>query len=162
MTEETKELLEELTRDRMEEAMRLEADNEAGKIAFDEAARLLKLANETLKLEVEIELDRRAAALREEEFHSREEKEALAAEIRKLELEQAARDAELKIALERRTFWLKAFEIGAAVVLGAFVMPKIKLKNNIELAQVFSALEKEDYYNGTPYKSLSKGVFRFD
>ena len=42
MTEENKKLLEELTQDRIEEVMRLEADNEAGKIAFNELASLLK------------------------------------------------------------------------------------------------------------------------
>lgn len=180
MTDENMELFEELTHDRMEEVMRLDADNEAGKIAFNEVATLLRIGNETreldakiehdkrtdelkrIELEIKIELDRRSAALREEEFHSREEVAAREAELRKLELEAAARETELKLAQERRMFWLKVFEIGSAVVLGAFVMPKIKLKNNIELAQTFAAIEKEDYFNGTPYKSLSKGVFRFD
>lgn len=150
MTEENKKLLEELTHDRMEEVMRLEADNEAGKIAFNEVVSLLKqhsdfarIENETRELEAKIEQDK------------------LTAELKKAELEAAAKDSELKIAQERKTFWLKVLEIGAAVGIGTFVMPKIKLRNNIQLAQTFAALEKEDYYNGTPYKSL-KGLFRFD
>ena len=150
MTEENKKLLEELTHDRMEEVMRLEADNEAGKIAFNEVVSLLKqhsdfarIENETRELEAKIEQDKRAA------------------ELKKAELEAAAKESELKIAQERKTFWLKVIEIGSAVGIGVFVMPKIKLRNNIQLAQTFAALEKEDYYNGTPYKSL-KGLFRFD
>lgn len=150
MTEDNKKLLEELTQDRMEEAMRLEADNEAGKIAFNEVVALLKqhsdfarIENETRELEAKIEQDK------------------LTAELKKAELEAAAKESELKIAQERKTFWLKVIEIGSAVGIGVFVMPKIKLRNNIQLAQTFAALEKEDYYNGTPYKSL-KGLFRFD
>ena len=150
MTEENKKLLEELTHDRMEEVMRLEADNEAGKIAFNEVVSLLKqhsdfarIENETRELEAKIEQDKRTA------------------ELKKAELEAAAKESELKIVQERRTFWLKVLEIGSAVGIGVFVMPKIKLRNNIQLAQTFAALEKEDYYNGTPYKSL-KALFRFD
>lgn len=150
MTEDNKKLLEELTHDRMEEVMRLEADNEAGKIAFNEVVALLKqhsdfarIENETRELEAKIEQDK------------------LNADIKIAELEAAAKDSELKIAQERKTFWLKVLEIGSAVGFGVFVMPKIKLRNNIQLAQTFAALEKEDYYNGTPYKSL-KGLFRFD
>lgn len=150
MTEENKKLLEELTRDRMEEVMRLEADNEAGKIAFNEVVSLLKqhsdfarIENETRELEAKIEQDK------------------LTVELKKAELEAVAKESELKIAQERKSFWLKALEIGATVGFGVFVMPKIKLRNNIQLAQTFAALEKEDYYNGTPYKSL-KGLFRFD
>lgn len=150
MTEENKKLLEELTQDRMEEAMRLEADNEAGKIAFNEVVSLLKqhsdfarIENETRELEAKIEQDR------------------LTVELKKAELEAAVKESELKIAQERKSFWLKVLEIGATVGIGVFVMPKIKLRNNIQLAQTFAALEKEDYYNGTPYKSL-KGLFRFD
>ena len=150
MTEENKKLLEELTQDRMEEAMRLEADNEAGKIAFNEVVSLLKqhsdfarIENETRELEAKIEQDK------------------LTVELKKAELEAAAKESELKIAQERKAFWLKVIEIGSAVGIGVFVMPKIKLRNNIQLAQTFAALEKEDYYNGTPYKSL-KGLFRFD
>ena len=150
MTEDNKKLLEELTHDRMEEVMRLEADNEAGKIAFNEVVALLKqhsdfarIENETRELEAKIEQDK------------------LNAEIKIAELEAATKDSELKIAQERKTFWLKVLEIGSAVGIGVFVMPKIKLRNNIQLAQTFAALEKEDYYNGTPYKSL-KGLFRFD
>lgn len=150
MTVENKELFEELTHDRMEEVMRLEADNEAGKIAFNEVAALLKqhadfarIENETRELEAKIEQDK------------------LNAELKKAELEAAAKESELKIAQERKAFWLKVIEIGSAVGIGVFVMPKIKLRNNIQLAQTFAALEKEDYYNGTPYKSL-KGLFRFD
>lgn len=150
MTEENKKLLEELTHDRMEEVMRLEADNEAGKIAFNEVVALLKqhsdfarIENETRELEAKIEQDK------------------LTAELKKAELEAAAKDSELKIAQERKSFWLKVLEIGSAVGIGVFVMPKIKLRNNIQLAQTFAALEKEDYYNGTPYKSL-KGLFRFE
>lgn len=150
MTDENKKLLEELTQDRMEEVKRLEADNEAGKIAFNEVVALLKqhsdfarIENETRELEAKIEQDR------------------LNAELKKAELEAATRESELKIAQERRSFWLKVIEIGSAVGVGVFVMPKIKLRNNIQLAQTFAALEKEDYYNGTAYKSL-KGLFRFD
>lgn len=150
MTEENKKLLEELTHDRMEEVIRLEADNEAGKIAFNEVVSLLKqhsdfarIENETRELEAKIEQDK------------------LNAELKKAELEAAAKESELKIAQERKTFWLKVLEIGSAVGIGVFVMPKIKLRNNIQLAQTFAALEKEDYYNGTPYKSL-KGLFRFE
>ena len=150
MTDENKKLLEELTQDRMEEAMRLEADNEAGKIAFNEVVSLLKqhsdfarIENETRELEAKIEQDK------------------LTVELKKAELEAAAKESELKIAQERKAFWLKVIEIGSAVGIGVFVMPKIKLRNNIQLAQTFAALEKEDYYNGTPYKSL-KGLFRFD
>ena len=150
MTEENKKLLEELTHDRMEEVMRLEADNEAGKIAFNEVVSLLKqhsdfarIENETRELEAKIEQDK------------------LNVELKKAELEAAAKESELKIAQERKTFWLKVLEIGSAVGIGVFVMPKIKLRNNIQLAQTFAALEKEDYYNGTPYKSL-KGLFRFE
>ena len=139
MTEDNKKLLEELTHDRMEEVMRLEADNEAGKIAFNEVVSLLKqhsdfarIENETRELEAKIEQDK------------------LNAELKKAELEAAAKDSELKIAQERKTFWLKVLEIGSAVGIGVFVMPKIKLRNNIQLAQTFAALEKEDYYNGTP------------
>ena len=150
MTEENKKLLEELTYDRMEEVMRLEADNEAGKIAFSEVVSLLKqhsdfarIENETRELEAKIEQDK------------------LTVELKKAELEAAAKDSEFKIAQERKSFWLKVLEIGATVGIGVFVMPKIKLRNNIQLAQTFAALEKEDYYNGTPYKSL-KGLFRFD
>lgn len=136
MTEENKKLLEELTHDRMEEVMRLEADNEAGKIAFNEVVSLLKQHSEFARIEND---------------------------TRKLEaeLEAAAKESELKIAQERKSFWLKVIEIGATVGVGVFVMPKIKLRNNIQLAQTFAALEKEDYYNGTAYKSL-KGLFRFD
>lgn len=150
MTEENKKLLEELTHDRMEEVMRLEADNEAGKIAFNEVVSLLKqhsdlarIENETRELEAKIEQDK------------------LTVELKKAELEAAAKESELKIAQERKSFWLKVFEVGVTVGFGAFVIPKIKLRNNIELAKTFAALEKEDYYNGTPYKSL-KGLFRFD
>ena len=150
MTEDNKKLLEELTHDRMEEVMRLEADNEAGKIAFNEVVALLKqhsdfarIENETRELEAKIEQDKRTA------------------ELKKAELEAAAKESELKIVQERRSFWLKVLEIGSAVGIGVFVMPKIKLRNNIQLAQTFAALEKEDYYNGTPYKSL-KALFRFD
>lgn len=150
MTEENKKLLEELTHDRMEEVMRLEADNEAGKIAFNEVVSLLKqhsdfarIENETREMEAKIEQDK------------------LNVELKKAELEAAAKESELKIAQERKTFWLKVLEIGSAVGIGVFVMPKIKLRNNIQLAQTFAALEKEDYYNGTPYKSL-KGLFRFE
>lgn len=150
MTEENKKLLEELTHDRMEEVMRLDADNEAGKIAFNEVVSLLKqhsdfarIENETRELEAKIEQDK------------------LNAELKKAELEAATKESELKIAQERKEFWLKVLEIGSAVGIGVFVMPKIKLRNNIQLAQTFAALEKEDYYNGTPYKSL-KGLFRFD
>ena len=150
MTEENKKLLEELTHDRMEEVMRLEADNEAGKIAFNEVVSLLKqhsdfarIENETRELEAKIEQDK------------------LTAELKKAELEAAAKESELKIAQERKSFWLKVIEIGSAVGIGVFVMPKIKLRNNIQLAQTFAALEKEDYYNGTPYKCL-KGLFKFD
>lgn len=150
MTEENKKLLEELTHDRMEEVMRLEADNEAGKIAFNEVVSLLKqhsdfarIENETRELEAKIEQDK------------------LTVELKKAELEAAAKESELKIAQERKSFWLKVIEIGSAVGIGVFVMPKIKLRNNIQLAQTFAALEKEDYYNGTAYKSL-KGLFRFD
>ena len=150
MTDENKKLLEELTHDRMEEVMRLEADNEAGKIAFNEVVSLLKqhsdfarIENETRELEAKIEQDK------------------LNATLKKAELEAAAKESELKIAQERKAFWLKVLEIGSAVGIGVFVMPKIKLRNNIQLAQTFAALEKEDYYNGTPYKSL-KGLFRFE
>lgn len=150
MTEENKKLLEELTHDRMEEVMRLEADNEAGKVAFNEVVSLLKqhsdfarIENETRELEAKIEQDKRTV------------------ELKKAELEAATKESELKIAQERRSFWLKVIEIGSAVAIGTFVMPKIKLRNNIQLAQTFAALEKEDYYNGTPYKSL-KGLFRFE
>ena len=169
MTEENMELLEELTHDRMEEVMRLEADNEAGKIAFNEVATLLRIGNETRELDAKIEHDKRTDELKKAELEAKIEQDKRADEIKKAELESkkaeldaAAKEAELKLAQERRMFWLKVFEIGSAVVLGAFVMPKIKLKNNIELAQTFAAIEKEDYFNGTPYKSLSKGVFRYD
>ena len=169
MTEENMELFEELTHDRMEEVMRLEADNEAGKIAFNEVATLLRIGNETRELDAKIEHDKRTDELKKAELEAKIEQDKRADKIKKAELESkkaeldaAAKEAELKLAQERRMFWLKVFEIGSAVVLGAFVMPKIKLKNNIELAQTFAAIEKEDYFNGTPYKSLSKGVFRFD
>ena len=151
MTEGNRELLEKLTRNRMEEVMRLEADNETGKIAFNEVVALLKqhsdfarIENETRELEAKIEQDK------------------LTAELKKAELEAAAKESELKIVQERKSFLLKLLEIGITVGIGTFVVPKIKLRNNIQLAQTFAALEKEDYYNGTPYKSLSKGVFRFD
>ena len=150
MTEGNRELLEKLTHNRMEEVMRLEADNEAGKIAFNEVVSLLKqhsdfarIENETRELEAKIEQDK------------------LTVELKKAELEAAAKESELKIAQERKSFWLKVIEIGSAVGIGVFVMPKIKLRTNIQLAQTFAALEKEDYYNGTAYKSL-KGLFRFD
>ena len=161
MTEENKNLLEELTQDRMEEVKRLEADNEAGKIAFNEVVALLKqhsdfarIENETRELEAKIEQDRR-------ELEAKIEQDRLNAELKKAELEAAVKESELKIAQERKSFWLKVIEIGSAVGIGVFVMPKIKLRNNIQLAQTFAALEKEDYYNGTAYKSL-KGLFRFD
>lgn len=169
MTEENKELLEELKHDRMEEVMRLEADNEAGKIAFNEVTTLVRLDNETRELDAKIEHDKRTDELKKAELDAQIERDKRADEIKKAELETrkaeldaATKEAELKLAQERRMFWLKVFEVGTAVVIGTYVMPKIKLKNNIELAQVFSAIEKEDYFNGTPYKSLSKGVFRFD
>ena len=168
MTEENKELLEELTHDRMEEVMRLEADNEAGKIAFNEVATLLKqhsefarIENETRELEAKIEQDRLTAEFKKAELAAKIEQDRLTAELKKAELEAAVKESELKIAQERKSFWLKVIEIGSAVGIGVFVMPKIKLRNNIQLAQTFAALEKEDYYNGTPYKSL-KGLFRFD
>ena len=169
MTGENMELFEELTHDRMEEVMRLEADNEAGKIAFNEVATLLRIGNETRELDAKIEHDKRTDELKRIELEAKIEQDKRTDELKKADLdaqkadrEAAAKELELKIAQERRMFWLKVFEIGSAVVIGTYVMPKIKLKNNIELAQVFSAIEKEDYFNGTPYKSLSKGVFRFD
>ena len=104
MTEGNRELLEKLTRNRMEEVMRLEADNETGKIAFNEVVALLKqhsdfarIENETRELEAKIEQDK------------------LTAELKKAELEAAAKESELKIVQERKSFWLKMFEIGIAV-----------------------------------------------
>ena len=162
MTEENKELLEELKHDRMEEVMRLEADNEAGKIAFNEVVTLLKIDNETRKLDADIELEKAKLDAAAKEAERKNEQDKRAAELEKAKLEAAVKEAELKIAQERRMFWLKVFEIGTAVVIGTFVMPKIKKRDNIEMAHVFTALEKEDYYNGTPYKSLSRNVFTFN
>lgn len=150
MTDENKKLLEELTQDRMEEVMRLDADNEAGKIAFNEVVSLLKQHSDFARIEIEAR-----------ELEAKIKQDELSAELKKAELEAAAKESELKIAQERKSFWLKVIEIGATVGIGVFVMPKIKLRNNIQLAQTFAALEKEDYYNGTAYKSL-KGLFRFD
>ena len=150
MTEENKNLLEELTQDRMEEVMRLDADNESSKIAFNEVVALLKHHTEVAK----IENDAR-------ELDARIEQDKLNAELKKVELEAATKEAELKIAQERRVLISDIMKWGIALVATTFIVPAIKQRNNINLAQTFAALEKEDYYNGTPYKSL-KGLFRFD
>lgn len=150
MTEENKKLLEELTQDRMEEVMRLEADNEEGKVVFNEVVSLLKhhtevarIENETRSIEAKIEQDK------------------LDAELKKAEFEASSKEAELKLAHEKRALLTDVMKWGIALVVTTLVVPAIKLRNNINLAQTFAALEKEDYYNGTPYKSL-KGLFRFE
>lgn len=150
MTEENKKLLEELTQDRMEEVMRLEADNEAGKIAFNEVVSLLKHHTEVARIENEAR-----------SIEAKIEQDKLDAELKKAEFEASSKEVELKLAHERRVLFTDVMKWGVALAVTTLVVPAIKLRNNINLAQTFAALEKEDYYNGTPYKSL-KGLFRFE
>lgn len=124
MTDENAKLFEELTQDRLEDALRLDIDNEVGLKAFDEAMKLMDRQIEMAKFEASVQ------------------------------------ESKAKVAAEKRTMVVDVAKWAVGLTVATYAAPKIQNFFNKDLAQTFAALEKEDFYNMTPYKSL-KGLFRF-